>query len=229
MATREASARKRLGYLLTRIASGEPAPASGAAAAAVLAASAALLQKVALRSPTLSDADAVHKHAEQVRLRAEELIELDSVAFNDFIAATRAGEDIEAARNRTIDTPLEIARAGATVVDLAHRLESEGNQNLRPDAVAAGILAHSAVTVAAMLVQVNLAPGEGDARLAEARRLMRAVSGSVRRRAARGRPGDRGRDAGQSRDSGPPSRPRADRGDRSAGSAGRRRASSRSR
>src|SRR5207253_3408439 len=74
----ETRARARLGHLLSEIASNAPAPASGSAAAAVVATAAALLQKVALRSPAWPEAAAAHSRAEALRLRAEELIELDS-------------------------------------------------------------------------------------------------------------------------------------------------------
>ena len=76
MAPIDPRARARLGYLLSKIASGAPAPASGSAAAAVVATSAALLQKVALRSQgRWNGAEDAHQRAEALRTRAEELIE----------------------------------------------------------------------------------------------------------------------------------------------------------
>src|SRR5262245_41273708 len=219
LANPEGQARARLGYLLSKLASGAPAPASGSAAATVLMLSAALLQKVAVRSDRWDGSGQAHAEAEALRLRAEELIHLDAVAFNAFRDAARSGQDIYEARDKTIDIPLEIAQVGVRVVDLGHRLEASGNQNLRADAVAAAILAHSAVTVAAMLVQVNLTPGAGDRRSLEANRLLREVSGSVRRRAARGRSGDRDRASEQSPDNDRPSPVRSDRDVRSAPSA----------
>jgi formiminotetrahydrofolate cyclodeaminase len=197
----ESRARARLGYLLSKIASAAPAPASGSAAAAVVAASAALLQKVALRSDRWKGAEAAHQEAEELRLRAEELIELDSISFLEFVAARRSGTGVDAAREKTIDTPLEIARAGARVVQLARALEKNGNPNLMADSVAASILARAAVTTAAMLVEVNLVGRAREPRLAEARRLVRAVSGSARRQAAPGRAGDPGRARARSRGS----------------------------
>lgn len=153
-----AIARTRLSYLLQKIASGAPAPASGSAAAAVVATSAALLQKVALRSKgKWSGAAAAHQRAEALRLRAEELVELDSLAYLAFVEAVRSGEDVEAARKKTIDIPAEIAKSAAEVADLARELEKKGNPNLRADAAAAAILAEAAATTAAMLVDVNTA------------------------------------------------------------------------
>ncbi len=212
LANSQSRARERLGYLLGKLASGEPAPASGSAAAAVLAVSAALLQKVAVRSDKWNGARSAHEKAEALRLRAEELIELDSIGFLEFLDATRSGRDAIGARDKTIDTPLEMARSGVAVVKLARDLESNGNQNLRADAVAAATLAAAAVNVAAMLVDVNIGPGAADPRRAEAQRLLRAVSASADRPAVRGRVDDSGRARGRSRDSDRPTRPRTSRG-----------------
>lgn len=229
MATPESRARQRLGYLLSKIASGAPAPASGSAAATVVAAAAALLQKVALRSDRWEGAAAAYQRAEELRLQAEELIELDSKSFLEYVAAQRTGADVELAREKTIDSPLAIARAGAEVVALARALEKSGNPNLMADSVAAAILARAAVATAAMLVEVNLMSRRDDGRLAEARRLVRDVSGSARRRAARDRSDDRGRVAARSRGSDRPSARRTARAGRSTAPAGRRQGPSRKR
>lgn len=205
LATPDAQARKRFGYLLTKIASNAPAPASGSAAAAVVATAAALLQKVALRSRSRwSGAGAVHDRAEAVRLRAQELVELDASAFLDFMSAARSGRDVESARQRTIDVPGEIATLAAEVVILAKELELRGNPNLRADAVAAGILAEAARATATMLLRVNESAGPP---------------------ASPGRAGGRGRAPARSRGTDPPSPRRTARGGRQAGSSGRRQGS----
>ncbi|TMD79035.1 MAG: cyclodeaminase/cyclohydrolase family protein [Chloroflexi bacterium] len=208
MASPDARARTRLGYLLSKIASGAPAPASGSAAAAVVATAAALLQKVAIRSPKWSGAEGAHSRAEALRLRAEELIELDSLAYLAFVEAVRSGHGVEAARQKTIDEPTEIAGSAAEVLRLAHELETNGNPNLRADAAAAAILARAAAATAEMLVQVNESAGP---------------------RGARGRADDPGRASAQSRDNVPPSRARIARDGRPAQSAASRPASSRNR
>jgi formiminotetrahydrofolate cyclodeaminase len=229
LASPEVRARQRLGYLLGKIASREPAPASGSAAATVVAASAALLQKVALRSETWEGAAAAYQRAEELRLQAEALIELDSTSFLEYVAAQRTGADVEPAREKTIDAPLAIARAGAEVVALARALEKHGNPNLMADSVAAAMLGRAAVATAAMLVEVNLMDRRADSRLAEARRLVREVSASARRPAARGRSDDRGRASARSRGSDRPSAGRSSRAARSSASSGRGRGSSRKR
>ena len=121
----------------------------------MVALSAALLQKVALRSPKWRGSTRAHSRAQALRLRAEELIDLDSQAFLDYLEARRSGDGVEAARQRTIEMPREIAGCAAEVVSLAADLETHGNPNLRPDAVAAGTLALVAGKTADMLVRIN--------------------------------------------------------------------------
>src|SRR5207302_4297182 len=80
--TDKSPVRARLDHLLTEVASAAPAPASGSAAAAVVATAAALLQKVALRSKSRwTGATDAHDRAQAIMVRAEELIELDTLAF----------------------------------------------------------------------------------------------------------------------------------------------------
>ena len=187
----------RTGRLLEAIASKEPAPASGSAAAAAAAMGAALLEKVALLSARQmgDDADSARGRAHAQRMRCEELIEADVHAYLAFVAARRSGDEVDVARSATVEVPIEIARAAAEIVEMGCRLADAGNPNLRADAVAAAILARSAVECAAMLVRVNLGSAAGDPRAGEARRLVRSASASVRRLTAPRREGgpDRGR------------------------------------
>ncbi|TME67167.1 MAG: cyclodeaminase/cyclohydrolase family protein [Chloroflexi bacterium] len=207
--TDKSPVRARLDHLLAEIASAAPAPASGSAAAAVVATAAALLQKVALRSKgRWTGATAAHDRAEAIMVRAEELIELDTLAYLEFVEATRLGGNAEAARLKTIEVPADIVGYAAAVIDLARELEANGNPNLRADAVAAAILAEAAAMTAAMLVEVNESAGRG---------------------AARGRAGDRDRAGAQSPGTDRPSRRRTARAAPTAPSADRLRASSRSR
>jgi len=189
-----------LGYLLTKIASSEPAPASGSAAAAVVAAAAALVQKVAKLSvkqwPEAADMDG---RAERLRLRAEELVEEDSLAYLAYVEAVRSGQDVQDAKARTVAIPLEIARAAAEVAALAEESASSGNPRLRADAVVAVMFASAAAEAAAFLVAVNV--GEtADARLVEARKLAGEASARLRSPGAPGSSGDPGH--GRARSSG---------------------------
>lgn len=154
-----------------------------------------------------SDAAAAYERAQAIRLRAEELIELDSIAFLEFLEASRAGSNVERARKKTIDIPMEVASLAAEVVELAHAMEKHGNPNLKADAAAAAILAQAAATTAAMLVTVNV------------------TSGSPGRPGVPGPPGGPGRAPGRSRDTDRPSPRRTSRGGRQARSSARRQGS----
>ncbi len=201
-ATAEQHARKRLDYLLSKIASAAPAPASGSAAAAVVATAAALVQKVArLSVKHWAEAAEIHDRAEQLRLHGEELIEEDSLAYLAFVEAIRSDRDVGAAQARTVEVPLEIVRAAAEVAALAEKSASLGNPKLRADGVVAAMLASAAAESAAYLVAVNLKEaavggrlGEtADVRLDEARRLASEASARLRSPGARGSGDDPGR------------------------------------
>lgn len=172
----------RLGPLLEELSSAKPAPAGGSAAAAVVALAGALLEKVARLSARHWDqAAGAGRRAAALRRRGEELIEEDEQAYLDYVAARRDRKDVQGAWSRTIDVPLETIRAAVAVIELAHDLERHGNPNLRADAATAAMLAHSAITAAAMLIQVNLGAAPQDPRLDEALRLMRSAGETVRR------------------------------------------------
>jgi formiminotetrahydrofolate cyclodeaminase len=90
----------------------------------------------------------------------------------------RSGRDVDAARERTIEVPLDIVRSAAEVVGLADQLASHGNPNLRADAVVAAILATAAAESAAMLIAVNV-EDKDDVRLLEAQKLARSLRRSA--------------------------------------------------
>src|SRR4029077_6071555 len=173
----------------------------GSATAAVVAAAAALVQKVTrLSGKQWAEAAEMHERAERLRLQSEELIEQDSLAYLDFVEAVRSGQGVAGAQARTIQVPLEIARAAAEVAALAEQAASLGNPKLRPDAVAAARLASAAAEAAAYLVGVNV--GESaDVRVEEARGLARGASARLRRPGARGSSGGPGRGRARPADS----------------------------
>ena len=172
---------------MEKIASKEPAPASGSACGAVVAAAAALVEKSANLSGKFWDG-AAHavEQARALRLASFELIEEDAqayLAFVDVVRATKGQERAEAkdavavAHSRTIDVPLRMTRAAADVAELAVQLAQHGNPNLRADAVVGATLAAAAAESGAMLIEVNLGEAVDDARLALARKLARKASG----------------------------------------------------
>jgi formiminotetrahydrofolate cyclodeaminase len=161
-------------------------PAGGSATAAVIAVAAALLEKAAkLSTRHWTSADVALEEAHALRLRAEELIESDANAYMSFVEATRAAKGLSGAERDeligpahdiTVDVPLAIVRLGAETVELARQLATNGNPNLRADAMVAATIADAAVTAAARLMAVNLSGAGEDPRLDEARRAAQAVS-----------------------------------------------------
>jgi methenyltetrahydrofolate cyclohydrolase len=178
---------ERLGYLLEKVASKEPAPASGSACGAVVAAAAALVEKSArLSAKHWQGAAGALEQAGSLRAKSFELIEEDAQAYLAFVDALRAAKDQEPsksreavgiARARTIDVPLRMTRAAAEVAELAVQLAENGNPNLRADAVVAATLAAAAAESGLTLIAANLGDAADDARLTVARKLARRASG----------------------------------------------------
>ncbi|MHB8589168.1 MAG: cyclodeaminase/cyclohydrolase family protein [Candidatus Dormibacteraceae bacterium] len=177
----------RLSYLLEKIASREPAPASGSACGAVVAAAAALVEKAAhLSTKHWEGAAAALGQAHALRVKSFELIEEDAQAYLAFVAVLRAAKNQERAESqeavgtahaRTIDVPLRMIRAATEVTELAVQLAQHGNPNLRADAVVAATLAAAAAESGLTLIEVNLGEAADDARLALARKLAQRASG----------------------------------------------------
>jgi methenyltetrahydrofolate cyclohydrolase len=112
------------------------------------------------------DAVASCERAGQLRTHALELAELELHAFEPVLEALRLPHDdperesrISAAQAEASQSPLDIARAGAEVAELAGELARAGNPNLAGDAIAAVLLAEAAAQAAARLVQINLTQG----------------------------------------------------------------------
>ena len=136
-----------------------PTPASGTGAAATGAIAAARAELVA----RFGGDEPATAEAELLRARLLRLADEDAEAYAAFMA-TRS----EADRDRTIDVPVAIAEAAASVRDLAASLAERANASLTGDAEAAVELAGAAARVGARLVELNLRGAE-DRRLDRAR------------------------------------------------------------
>ena len=165
-------------HLLEKIASKEPAPASGSACGAVVAAAAALVEKSAkLSTKQWAGAAGALERAHVLRVESFELIEEDAQAYLSFVDAVRSQQELETAHDRTVEVPLRMTRAAAEVAELAVQVASHGNPNLRADAVVAATLAAAAAECGLTLIAVNLRDMADDVRLAEARLLARKATG----------------------------------------------------
>jgi formiminotetrahydrofolate cyclodeaminase len=176
--------------LLDAIGSDEPLPASGTSAAIVAAMAAALVAKVAKVSKDWDESQGVVAQARALRMRLALLAQADTEAYGSALAAMRLPRELPQEQRdailgrsleRAADVPLAIADAAADVAELAAVAAANGKPRLVPDAVAAAELADGAARAAALLVGVNLATGDGDARtLLAAETVSRASSARTR-------------------------------------------------
>jgi formiminotetrahydrofolate cyclodeaminase len=106
------------------------------------------------------------ERAALLRARALELAEVELHAYEPVLEALRLPRDdpgradrVRAAQAAASASPLEVARIGAEVGELAADLARSGNPNLAGDAIAGALLAEAAAQAAARLVAINLTDG----------------------------------------------------------------------
>lgn len=167
-----------LSAFLDRVASDEPAPGGGACAAVTVGLAAGLCAMAARFSfATVADAATVADQAEALRTRVQGMAQQDAEAYTQVLAAYQLPkspdpharrQSIEAALSAAAEPPLAVAEAAVEVGRLARRLESEGNPNLRGDAVTGRLLAEAGCRAAAELVAANLPEGAPRRERAEA-------------------------------------------------------------
>jgi formiminotetrahydrofolate cyclodeaminase len=159
---------------LSDLASSAPAPGGGAAAAMNVALGASLVEMVtnltigkSAYAEHQEHAEAILAQAGAVRALAIALIGADAEAFTALMAtyklpketdeqkAVRRAE-IQRATAAAAEVPLQIARAGAEVIDLAAQLPGRSNPNVLSDVAVAASAAAAAVESAAINVEINL-------------------------------------------------------------------------
>ena len=175
-----------VGSFLDLVAAGDPAPGGGSVAAVSVALAAGLSSMAArLSTKQLADAPGLAERTEGLRERVAPLARADALAYGRVLVAQRAADDddgrVRAALSEAADVPLAIAEAGAQVARIAARLASDGNPNLKGDALCALLLADAGVRAAIRLVEINLSrePGE-DGRLERARELVETAASARR-------------------------------------------------
>jgi formiminotetrahydrofolate cyclodeaminase len=177
-----------VGSFLDLLASGESAPGGGSAIAMSVALAAGLSSMAArLSTKQLAEATGLAKRAEDLREQVAPLARADAVAYCRVLATQRAHKPdhhdwrVRAALSEAADVPLAMAEVGAEVASIAARLASDGNPNLKGDALCAVLLADAGVRAAVRLVEINLSgePGE-DRRLELARELVETASSARR-------------------------------------------------
>jgi formiminotetrahydrofolate cyclodeaminase len=171
---------------LEALAHSRAAPGGGSALGFSVATGAAVLAMAA----RVSGAPGLCAQAEALRARCAPLAQLDADMYEEALAARDGVEalrpdqrdwEIGRAFARATEPPLEIARAGADVAELAAQIAETGDPRIRADAVAAAALGVAAARGAVALVAVNLTAVEGDPRVAEARQLADAAEQAAAR------------------------------------------------
>jgi methenyltetrahydrofolate cyclohydrolase len=166
--------------LLDAVAARTPAPGGGTAAALTAAMAAGLVEMAARFTDGREE---VARRAGALREQLLELAQRELHAYEPVLEALGLdGADpgrearLGAALSDAAQSPLEIARAAASVASLAAEVARTGNANLTGDAITGAALAEAACGSAARLVQINLARVPSDPRLDEAAELTRQAS-----------------------------------------------------
>ena len=155
---------------LDQAAARQPAPGGGSAAALTVALSAGLTAMAArFSAQQVEDSEELAFQADQLRHRAAALVDEDARAYQAVLDTRRdcgAGSSTArtAAQHAAI-VPLQICELAGQTAALAARLATDGNPNLRGDAITATLLAEAAARSAASLVRINIAAGAPDAGL----------------------------------------------------------------
>lgn len=112
------------------------------------------------------DLDAQFQRAGELRTRALELAEIELHAYEPVLDALRLPRDdperaaqVSATQTEASKSPLEITRVAAELAELAAELATNGNPNLKGDAIAGALLAEAAAQAASRLVAINLTGG----------------------------------------------------------------------
>jgi formiminotetrahydrofolate cyclodeaminase len=136
------------------------------------------------------DAPGVSAQALAIQRRAAPLAHLDAEVWEEANAALREASrgdsgnsdgELERKLDLAAAVPLEVAELGADVAELAALVGELCDGAYRADAAAAAALAAGGASAAAHLVEVNLAVGKGDPRLARARASEQAALDAARR------------------------------------------------
>jgi len=156
-----------LTVFLDQAAARQPAPGGGSAAALTVALSAGLTAMAArFSAQQVEDSEELAFQADQLRHRAAALVDEDARAYQAVLDTRRdcgAGSSTArtAAQHAAI-VPLQICELAGRTAALAARLATDGNPNLRGDAITAALLAEAAARSAASLVRINIAAGAPD-------------------------------------------------------------------
>jgi len=152
---------------LDQVGARSPAPGGGGAAAMTGALAAGLVAMAARFSAAqLPDAADLAARADQLRHRAADLVDEDAQAFRRVLdafalprEAAQRDQQVREALRVAAAKPQEMTQIAAQVAEMAARVASAGNPNLRGDSVTAALLAEASARSAACLVDINVTLG----------------------------------------------------------------------
>ena len=165
-------------------------PDGGAAGGAALSFAVASGAAVLAMAARVSGSGGLAAQADALGARAAGLAQVNAESYEAALTVRGASEglkpeqrdwEIGRAFAQAAEPPLEIARMGADVAELAAQLADSGDQRVRADALAAAALGAAAARGAVALVAVNLTALPGDPRVAEAAELAAAAERSATR------------------------------------------------
>ena len=156
------------------LASDSPAPGGGSVAALSGALGAGLLSMVGRLTVgkkgyegSQETAQRVEKEGDELRLELMELVDLDTAAFNEIMAAFKLpketdedklnrGSAIQAAFHKAVDIPMTVAEKCVEILSLAWELKDKGNKNAASDLGVAAEASYAGLKGALMNVRINL-------------------------------------------------------------------------
>lgn len=167
--------------LLDDVASPRPSPGGGSVLALTLAMAAGVITMAARATGEgWEEAAGTAAQAEALRARAAALADHDAEVYERALSVVDATEAIDPDKRdweigkafaAAAEPPLRLAELALDVARLAAETAARADPKLRPDAVAAAVLASAVAKGAAELVAVNLTASPDDDRVLRAREL----------------------------------------------------------
>jgi formiminotetrahydrofolate cyclodeaminase len=179
-----------LADFLAALGSGHAAPGGGSAAAASVALGGrlcAMTARLSARQLGGSPSSELTAQADRLSQACAALIQADAESFRQVLAARGRTASPDAGSDPQLDpadlsaaaaVPLSLMELALPVVRLAARLATDGNSNLRGDALTGMFLAAAGARAAAVLVGINVGGADSD-QARQARQLLDAITETV--------------------------------------------------
>ncbi|HAL56471.1 MAG TPA: methenyltetrahydrofolate cyclohydrolase [Bacteroidetes bacterium] len=183
-------ATKPMNEFLDELASSSPAPGGGsvsALAGAIGAALTSMVCRLTIGKKKYADVrqemESVLQQSEELRMELSQLIDEDSIAFNNVMAAfglpkeTEGQQEarsaaIQEATKRATLVPLDVMRLSERALGLVRIVAERGNKNSITDAGVAALMLHAACEGAALNVRINLASLKDEESVRQTREMM---------------------------------------------------------